>query len=180
MTKKVINIERNAGNLIVGDSPEYKVNAAINELITKLATQPFTFKNTRRRPSSETIEKIKHNNIRTKKHIIKQYLDFSSKIENAYTTIDSAIPFGKQTVIQNLNDLYFAALDEVDIDYFEDNINIGKVREESEYILDFIIQKLRNLAYESKNTPALKEQIELGVNVIVAHAFIECVVMENL
>jgi hypothetical protein len=179
MTQKVINIERNAGNLIVGDSPEYQVNTAINELITKLASMPFTFENTRRKPSSETIEKLKHNNIGAKKHIIKQYLDFSSKIESAYKAIDSSIPFGKQIVIQNLNDLYFAALDEVGIDYFEGTIDMSKVRENSEYILDFVIQKLRNLAYESKNTPTLKEEVNLGVNVIVAHAFIECIVMEN-
>lgn len=179
MNKKVINIDRNAGNLVIGDAPEYGVSTAINELIIKLASKPFIFQKTRRSPSSETIKKINHNNIKSKKHIIKQYLDFSSNIESAYDTIDSAIPFGKQIVMQNLNDLYYAALDEVNIDYFENVVDIVLIREHSEYILDFIIQKLKNLSYESNNTPNVKEQVELGVNVVVAHAFIECIVMEN-
>jgi hypothetical protein len=53
------------------------------------------------------------------------------------------------------------------------------IRENSEYILDFVIQKLRNSAYESKNILQIKEQIDQGINVVVAHAFIECIIFEN-
>ena len=179
MSEKSINVEKNAGNIFIGESPEYKVDSAINALLEKLASCSYHFQVKKRKPSSETIEKINHNNIQSKQHIIKQYLDFSSKIEFAYQNIDSTIPFGKQIVIQNLNDLYYAALDEVNIDYFKQEIDMKRIRDESEFILDFIIQKLKNIAYESKNTPSIKEQIDLGINVIVAHAFIECVVLET-
>jgi len=176
---KTVNVERNAGNIIVGDSPEYEISSAINELLKTLANKPFSFNKKRRRPSSETVVKINYNNLKSKSHIIKQYLDHSSKVEEAYSDIDSLITFGKDTILQNLNDLYYLALDTVDIDYLNCNVDIEKVRENSEFILDFIIQKLKNTVFESKNTPAYKEHVELGVNVVVAHAFIECIIMEN-
>ncbi|WP_111636691.1 ABC-three component system protein [Marinomonas shanghaiensis] len=176
---KIVRVERNAGNIIVGDSPEYEISSAINELLKSLANKPFSFQKKRRRPSSETVVKIEHNNLKSKSHIIKQYLDHSSKVEEAYSEIDSLIAFGKDTILQNLNDLYYLALDTVDIDYLTCDVDIENVRENSEFILDFIIQKLKNSVFESKNTPDYKEHIELGVNVVVAHAFIECIIMEN-
>lgn len=176
---KTVNVERNAGNINFGDSPEYEISSAINELLKSLANKPFSFKKKRRRPSSETVVKIEHNNLKSKSHIIKQYLDHSSKVEEAYSEIDSLITFGKDTILQNLNDLYYLALDAVDIEYLTCDVDIEKVRGNSEFILDFIIQKLKNSVFESKNTPAYKEHVELGVNVVVAHAFIECIIMEN-
>jgi len=176
---KTVNVGRNAGNIIIGDSPEYEISSVINELLKSLANKPFSFKKKTRRPSAETVVKIEHNNLKSKSHIIKQYLDHSSKVEEAYSEIDSLITFGKDTILQNLNDLYYLALDAVDIDYLTCDVDIEKVRENSEFILDFIIQKLKNSVFESKNTPAYKEHVELGVNVVVAHAFIECIVMEN-
>lgn len=178
MTKTVI-VEKNSGNIIIGESPEYKISSVINELLKTLAEKPFSFDRKRRRPSSETIVKINHNNLRSKSHIIKQYLDHSSKVEEAYYDIDSLVTFGKDIILQNLSDLYYIALSAADIEYLSCDIDIEKVRENSDFIFDFIIQKLKNTVYESKNTPFYKEHIELGVNVVVAHAFIECVVMEN-
>lgn len=176
---KTVTVERNAGNIFIGSSPEYEISSAINELLNLLANKPFMFKQRRRRPSSETVVKIQHNNLKAKSYIIKQYLDHSSKIEEAYFEIDSLITFGKDAILQNLNDLYYLALDAVAIDYLICDIDIGEVRENSEFILDFIIQKLKNTVFESKNTPVYKEHVELGVNVVVAHAFIECIIMEN-
>jgi hypothetical protein len=176
---KTVNVEHNAGNIVIGNSPEYEISSAINELLKSLANKPFTFKANRRRPSPETLVKINHNNLKAKSYIIKQYLDHSSKIEEAYSEIDSLITFGKDTILQNLNDLYYLALDAVDIEYLTCDVDIDKVRKNSEFILDFIIQKLKNTVFESRNTPAYKEHVELGVNVVVAHAFIECIIMEN-
>jgi len=176
---KTVNVGKVAGNVNIGDSPEYRVSSAINELLNCLANKPFVFKKIKRRPSSETVVKINHNNLNSKSYIIKQYLDYSSKIEEAYAEINNLIAFGKDTILRNLYDLYYLALDTVNIDYLSSDINIDQVRENSEFILDFIIQKLKNTAFESKNTPEYTEQIELGVNVVVAHAFIECIIMEN-
>lgn len=176
---KTVTVERNAGNLIIGNSPEYEISSAINELLNSLADKRTQFNKNRRRPSSETVVKIEYNNLKGKSHIIKQYLDHSSKVEEAYSDIDSLIPFGKDTILQNLNDLYYLALDSIEVDYLTCDVDIVKVRENSEFILDFIIQRLKNTVFESKNTPTYKEHVELGVNVVVAHAFIECIIMEN-
>jgi len=176
---KTVKVDKVAGNLNIGNAPEYEISSAINELLKSLANKPFVYKRKKRRPSAGTIKKINHNNLRSKSHIIKQYLDNSSKIEEAYSDIDSLVAFGKDTILQNLNDLYYLALDEVNIEYLVCEIDIVKVRENSEFILESIIQKLKNTAFESSNTPAYKEHVELGVNVVVAHAFIECIIMEN-
>lgn len=176
---KTVYIEKNAGNVNIGDSPEYEVSSIISELLQKLAEKPSEYKPTRRRPSSETVLKISHNNLSSKSNIIKQYLDYSSKIEEAYREIDRMIPFGKNTILENLNNLYCSALDSLEIEYLTLEVDLEKVRENSDYILEFIVQKLKNTVFESKNTPTYKERIELGVNVVVAHAFIECIIMEN-
>ena len=176
---KTVNVGKVAGNLNIGNSPEYEVSSVINELLNRLSEKPFNFKRVNRKPSSETIIKIKYNNLYAKSHIIRQYLDFSSKIEEAYDEIDSLVAFGKDTILRNLHDLYYNALDVVSIDYLSCDIDMIKIRENSDYILEFIIQQLKNTAFESKNTPRFKEYVETGVNVVVAHAFIECVIMEN-
>lgn len=176
---KTVNVENVAGNVNIGDSPEYNVGSVISDLLNELVYKPFEFDNVKRRPSSETILKISHNDLTSKSHIIKQYLEFSKEIEEAYDEVDRLVTFGKSTVLRHLNDLYCSALDSLDIDYLLGNIDIEKVREHSDFIIEFIIQKLRNIVFESKNTPAYKEQIDLGVNVVVAHAFIECIIMEN-
>lgn len=176
---KLVTVTNLAGNLNIGDAPEYEVSSAINELLNCLAKKPSDFKALRRKPSPEIIIKINHNNLKSKSHIIKQYTDHSSKIEEAYTEIDSMIVFGKETILRNLNDLYYSALDTLNIDYLTRETDITLIRDNSEFIIEYIIRKLKNMAYESKNTPRFKEYIDFGVNVVVAHAFIECIIMES-
>jgi len=179
LSQKTINVGKVAGNVNIGESPEYQVSSAINYLLNSLASMPVEFKPMKRKPSAETIVKIKHNNLGSKSYIIKQYLDYSSKVEDAYSEINSLVAFGKDTILRNLYDLYYSALDAVEIDHFSENIDMNKIKDNSEFIFDFIIEKLKNTVFESQNTPSLKEHIELGINVVVAHAFIECIVMEN-
>jgi len=176
---KTINISNLSGNVNIGDAPEYQINSAINELLILLATKGTAFVRLEQRPTAEVVKKIKHNNISSRSYIIRQYLEYSSKIEDAYKDVNVLIPFGKDIILRNLNGFYFAALDEVGIDCVCEQVDMLKVRESSVFIIDFIIGKLRNFVYESMNKPALKENVELGINVVVAHAFIECVVMEN-
>jgi hypothetical protein len=178
MMKQVV-VERNSGNIYVGDAPEYRVDSVVNELLKQLASKPFQFQRISRKAPASTIAKIQHNHITTQKYIIKQYLDHSASIEAAYAGIDAIIPFGKQIILTSLNDLYFEALDAVGIDYLDGEIEIDAVRENSDFILGFVIRRLKNSAFESKNILSHKEPIESGINVVVAHAFIECVIFET-
>lgn len=176
---KTININSLSGNVNIGDVPEYQINSAINELLILLATKGSVFVRLDQQPTAEVVKKIRHNNLGSRSGIVRQYLEYSSKIEDAYNDVNALIPFGKDTILRSLNGFYFAALDEVGIDWLFGKIDIGKVRENSIFIIDFVISRLRNFVYESMNKPALKENVEVGINVVVAHAFIECVVMEN-
>lgn len=179
MSQKQVNIENAFGNINIGDTPEYQVNSAINELLNILSVKPKEPQNLKRRPTAETVVKINYNNLKTKKHIIKQYLDYSKQIEEAYCDIDSLITFGKNTILSNLNQYYYAALDSLGIEYLTEEVDIRKIRESADVIIEIIISNLKNLAFESKNTPSIKETVETGVNVVVAHAFIECIIMET-
>jgi len=177
---KSVNITTLVGNAYIGDSPEYKVGSAINELLINLAKRGRQFDRKKRRPSSETVRKIQHNDIKSNIHVIGQYADYSAKIEEAYIEIDSMIVSGKDVILGNLNDLYYAALDALNIDYIlSDEIDMDAVRAGSDYIIDYVSTKLKNMVYETSNVPGFREQIEHGVNVVIAHAFIECVVLEN-
>lgn len=174
---KTVVIQKNFGNVNIGDSPEYRINSVINELLIELAATPFRFERTNRRVPVAAVRKIEHNNVRTNKHVIRQYLEHSAAIESAYERIDALTPFGREVVLRNLNDLYYQCLDFLGIDYFE-SIDISKIRENSDQILDFVVNHLKNFAFESKNVPSMKEHVVQGVNVIVAHAFLECIILE--
>lgn len=179
MTKKV-EIGKNIGNVYVGATPESRVDSIINQILNILSTQEFSFDTTRRRPSAKTVVKISHNNLQSKSHIIQQYLYRSSTIESAFVELDSVIPFGKAIALNNLRDLYFSALDELGIEHLTcDEIDIDKIRSNSDFIIEYIITKLKNIALESKNIGVFREELDAGVNVIVAHAFIECIIMES-
>lgn len=176
---KTINIEHNAGNINIGDSFEYKTESAINELLKNLASRPFKHQTSFRRQPTQTIVKIKHNNLVNKTHVFRQYQEYSETIESAYIDIDSIIPFGKSTILRNLSDLYYAALDELDIDCLTSSPDIAKIKHHSNFILEYVIQKLKNSSFESSNGPSFKEHVEQGINVVVAHAFIECIIFDN-
>ena len=53
------------------------------------------------------------------------------------------------------------------------------IRQHADDIIKKIIEGLKSFCYESSNVPSDKESVEVGVNVVVAHAFVECRVLEN-
>ncbi|SHJ76111.1 ABC-three component system protein [Halodesulfovibrio aestuarii] len=175
-----VRIENVFSDVNFNQSNKYNVGSAINELLSNLThRQPQTMQK-RRTPPADVIVKIKHNHLNKKQHIIRQYLDYSSLIEEAYDDIDKSIPFGKDTILRNLENSYFKALDNFEIEYFiKEELDLEVLREKSGAIIDFIISDLKKTIYESNNTPELQEHIDIGVNVVVAHAFIECVIMEK-
>lgn len=174
---KTVVIQNSLGNVNIGYSPEYRVDSVINELLIHLAATPFKFEIRDRKVPVAAVRKIQYNNIRMNRHIIQQYLEHSAAIETAYERIDNLIPFGRGTVLRNIKNLYYQCLDAFNIDYFGD-IDICQIRENSDQIIEFIVNSLKNLAFESRNVPSMKEHVMQGINVIVAHAFIECIVLE--
>lgn len=178
--KNKITIEKQIGNTYIGDNPEFLIGSAINELLSTLSSKPRTFQSKRRRPSADTLVKIEHNNLKNRKNIVQTYQNYSLQIEESFLDIDEQIINGKTVILENLQNLYFEVLDDLEIDYFSANeIDIIKIRENSDYIIDYIILKLKNLSIDSSNCKLPQEAINIGIKVVVAHAFIECIIMEN-
>jgi len=153
------------------------VDSIINKIIAEISTANIKFNFLDRTFPSDVARKVSHNNLKDKKYIILQYKNYSSFIERAYRNIDSSIVNGKQKSLMILNEMYFNSLTKFDIDPYDPIID--SVRENADRIVDDIICSLREFVYNSANVPDLKENIEIGINVIVAHSFVECIVLEN-
>ena len=178
--KNKVTIEKQIGNTYFGMNPELLIGSAINELLNNLSAKPRAFQVNRRRPSADTIIKIEYNNLKSRQNIVQTYQNYCLQIEESFLDIDSQIINGKTIILENLQNLYFEVLDELGIDYLSiEDIDIHKIRENSDTIIDYIILKLKNLSIESSNCNLPHEAIDIGIKVIVAHAFIECIIMEN-
>ncbi|MDC5499251.1 hypothetical protein OHX04_12600 [Acinetobacter baumannii] len=178
--KNKVTINKQIGNTYIGANPELLIGSAINELLNTLSSKPREFQVKRRRPSADTIIKIEYNNLNARQNIVQTYQSYSLQIEESFIDIDQQIINGKTVILENLQNLYFEVLDELEIDYMcVDIIDINKIRENSDDIIDYIILKLKNLSIESNNCNIPHEAIDIGIKVIVAHAFIECIIMEN-
>lgn len=177
MCKSEVKIENVEGDVNLGKSPEENVDSIINNIIGDIVSSSVTIDRLDRTFPSEITKKINHNDLRKKRRIILEYKSYSSQIEKAYNIADKRVVNGKQTAMSMLNKMYFEALDKFDIDFFD--IDMDKVRENADDIVDNIIHKLRKFVYKSSNVSVYKEQVEIGISVVVAHAFVECLVLEN-
>ena len=172
-----IKIDTVEGDFNAIDSPETKVDSIINIIIGDIVSTAVKIDFLDRKfPASITI-KIEHNNLRSKRIIVQQYKSYSSNVEKAYAIADRQIINGKQTAMVLLNGMYVNSLDKFGIDPFD--IDLEGIRMHADSIVDDVIKQLRKFVYKSSNTPSFKEQVEIGINVVVAHAFVECLVLEN-
>lgn len=178
--KNQVNIRDIYGNLYIKESAEQKVDSIVNSLLTELSLSTIAPPLSRKRNiPSKVIKKVEHNNLVTQRFILSQYQNFSTSIETAYEIIDTNIVNGKAKVFLMLDNLYMKALCKVGIDPNFDEVNMEIIRQHADDIIESIINGLKEFCYESSNVPSDKESIEIGVNVIVAHAFVECTVLEN-
>lgn len=177
MYKNEVKIGNVEGDVNIGKSPEENVDSIINIIIRDIVTLSIKVDRLDRTFPSKVSMKIDHNNLRQKRRIIQEYKSYSSQIEKAYAIADERVINGKQIAMSMLNNMYFDALEKYEIDIFD--IDITKIREHSDEIIDNIINQLKKFVYKSANVSSYKEQVEIGINVVVAHAFVECLVLEN-
>ena len=141
--KNKVTISKQIGNTYISTNPELLIGSAINELLYTLTNKPRTFQAKRRRPSADTIIKIEYNNLKTRQNIVQTYQNYSLQIEESFIDIDHQIINGKTIILENLQNLYFEVLDELEVDYIcSDTIDINKIRDNSDDIIDYIILKL--------------------------------------
>lgn len=177
MCKSEVKIENVEGDVNLGKSPEENVESIINIIIGDIVSLSIKVDRLDRTFPSKVSMKINHNNLRQKRRIIQEYKSYSSQIEKAYVIADERVINGKQIAMSMLNNMYFDALDKFEIDIFD--IEMDKIKEHADDIVDHIIKQLRKFVYKSSNVSLYKEQVEIGINVVVAHAFVECLVLEN-
>ena len=106
---KQVYVNKHIGPLNINTNTEYKVGSIINQLLHLLAKQDNFFTNSNnniRRPPAKTITKIKYNNLNERKYIISVYQKHSLLVENAMQNINSLIPFGKEKILDTLNNIY--------------------------------------------------------------------------
>jgi hypothetical protein len=177
MCETQFNIKKIEGDFINVESPEINVDSIINVIIGDIALAGVKIDRNDRSFPSGVAKKIAHNLLKSNRRIVLQYKSYSSHIEKAYVLAEQNIINGKQTAMYLLNGMYCNSLDKYGIDSFEPDI--CQVRKHADDIMSDVIKQLRKFVYNSANVTRFKEQIEVGINVVVAHAFVECFVLEN-
>ncbi|HEM6802528.1 TPA: hypothetical protein U2I18_003086 [Citrobacter koseri] len=177
MCETRFDIKNIEGDFYNVESPEKNVDSIINVIIGDIASAKVKIDRSDRSFPASVAKKIDYNMLRTKRRIVQQYKSYSSHIEKAYTLAEQNIINGKQTALELLNGMYCNSLEKYEIDSFEPDI--AHVRLHADDIISDVIRQLKKFVYNSANLTQYKEQIEIGLNVVVAHAFVECCVLEN-
>ncbi|MCP4985659.1 MAG: hypothetical protein GY928_06185 [Colwellia sp.] len=177
MCSSQIKIQTVKGDFNTVESPEQKVDSIINMIIGDIVSISVEVDLLDRTFPSKISKKIQHNQLKRKRNIVQQYKSYSSHIENAYKIADTNIINGKQSAMILLNGMYIKSLGKYDIDPFE--IDMSMVHKNADNIVENVINELKKFVYKSANVPPYKELVEVGINVVVAHAFVECLVLEN-
>ncbi|OHT22336.1 hypothetical protein A3Q29_10980 [Providencia stuartii] len=177
MCETKIDIQKIEGDFYNMAAPENNVDSIINIIISDIASAKVKIDRSDRSFPSNVTTKINHNMLSSRRRIILQYKSYSSHIERAYTLAEQNIINGKQSAMELLNEMYCNSLEKYEIDSFEPDIT--KVRQHADEIISDVIKQLRKFVYNSANVTQYKEQVEIGINVVVAHAFVECCVLEN-
>lgn len=155
-----------------------KNKSIIAELINIIATLPVVepVSYTTRALPEGVEKKILHNKLIRCKYIIESYKSYNTDLDGAYYILEQERPGSKQKLSANINSLYKQELNKLNEWHIED---IVTTQERSDSILENIIKNLKDRVLESSNLDAYNEDIEKALNLIIANAFIECLVLEN-
>ncbi len=177
MTRTQISITEVKGDFNHVESPELKVDSIINRIIADISQSNVKIDIRDRSFPAAVLEKIDHNQLKNNRFIVSQYKSHSSHIESAYNIVERSIVNGKQTAMVVLHNMYVNAISKFDIDYFSPDIAL--IQRHADAIIDDVVKQLKSFLYNSANINFSKEQMSIGINVVVAHAFVECYVLEN-
>ncbi|MCH4996025.1 hypothetical protein I1A41_07360 [Pectobacterium carotovorum] len=177
MCETRFDIQKIEGDFYNVGAPENNVDSIINVIIGDIASAKVKIDRSDRSFPASVAIKIEHNMLNTKRRIVLRYKSYSSHIERAYFLAEQNIINGKQSAMELLNEMYCNSLEKYEIDSFEPDI--AQVRQHADEIISDVIKQLRKFVYNSANVTQYKEQVEIGLSVVVAHAFVECCVLEN-
>lgn len=177
MTGTLVQIGEVKGDFNNAEPPESKVDSIINDIISKISHVDVTIDIRDRSFPSKVLNKIEHNQLKENRNIVLQYKSYSSHVESAYNIVEKNVVNGKQTAMLILNDMYGSALSKFNIDAWDPDMD--GVKKHADDIVNDVKKQLSNFLYKSSNINFTKEQMSVGINIVIAHAFVECYVLEN-
>ncbi len=121
-------------------------------------------------------EKIQYNNIQKSRAIIETFKPNIADLERAYKTLEEVRSNGKEAI---LNIIHLKYKEEISLGFENYNEKLKYIQNNSDNIFGTIVKKLEKMIYSSSNLDATQEDVEIAVKVILADAFINCLIMEK-
>ena len=165
-----------ANKIIVNNFVKNKSNIA--NIVNALSKINFDHNHnifTRYKPA-DIEKKINHNNISKFKYLINEYKIYTQFLDEIYQNLEAEKPGRRDLLLEMVNRLYEQ---EVASYYDEENINIKKIRDNSDNIIENILIKLREKVLESANLDVENEEMDFAISIIMADLFIRCTILEN-
>jgi uncharacterized protein with ACT and thioredoxin-like domain len=125
---------------------------------------------------AEVQVKIEYNNLQKSKNIIATYKDAAQQLEDILNILEQQKPRSKEKLLAIVKDCY---AEQLGIFLNGGAKDIAVIQQASDAILENIRCNLRQRVMESSNLQAFNEDVDLAVRLIIADAFISCIVLEN-
>lgn len=127
--------------------------------------------------------KLDHNRVFKYRTLIEEYGEYGQNVIKALSTVDQEKIGSEQKILKLISSFYKESLGELK-KYHESTDQerdfIESIREHSDQIIEAVINKLVDVVNRSSNGSEMAEEdLTLGANYVVAHAFIECKVLER-
>ncbi|PKK88881.1 MAG: hypothetical protein CVV64_16690 [Candidatus Wallbacteria bacterium HGW-Wallbacteria-1] len=151
----------------------------IGKLVRLLSMEGSTItSDTRPGVTPDIQKKIDHNNVCHEAWLIYRYSEYGRAIEIAYHQLNQDVNNGRNKALRKIHDLYKEELASNSISLLNPELN--KIRSLADTIVKKISTKL--IAFVKTNDASLQdihmEDLEFGINLIIGHAFVECIILE--
>ena len=159
--------------------------ALISKVIKKLSALPQS-ENSGGNPELNTYgidAKLDHNHVFKYRALIEEYGEYGQNVIKALSTVDQEKIGAEQKILKLINSFYKEALGELkksESDSKQTRPLIEAIRVHSDLIIGSVVEKVVEVVNKSSNGHEMaEEELILGTRYVVAHAFIECKVLER-
>ncbi len=177
----------NAHNVTVNQSgPNYRRRPALISKVLKTLSElpPGGEEGSAQSLATYGIEdKLDHNQVYKYRDLIEEYGDYGQNVIKTMATINQEKVGSEKKILTLIKGFYREIVGEirreVGTDVSREEI-IQLIRQRSDEILDLVISRLVDLVNDSANGHQMDEEdLVIGTKYVVAHAFIECKVLER-
>lgn len=151
----------------------------ISEAIDKVDNKQISFEH---HPQSayDIEEKIKHNDLKKYRPLVESYGTYRLAVESTYDALDDEYPGIKNKILRHLRYTYDLKKSDLlsNIKLKENQSPIDIIRQNSDFILDNVLDSLRNELITTKELSSI-EDLGAPLMVVVCHGFISCKILEE-